>query len=313
MKSLQNNNPLSKPEKIVLTGYRMITILKLLISGAKSTDEINTIFKNDSYIKKSVSNDMICLYINTLRQIGCDISRPSKSNNYKYVLNSHPFEFKISNKNSESITFILESLIRTDNWEFLIDVCELFKETQALSSKDSDTNFLRVISDILKIDKNLIKKLDYYCKKERLLLLEYNSTSSELKKIKIIANKLFLENSKLYLWGYNQDLQEMQYLRIDRIKDIKLISIKDVKVENKNLRTAKYKLINESARNFTPDENQKIIEKKENEIIIEEILTNKFKFIQKALLYADECIISEPSEIKEEIIQTLKELLSTYG
>lgn len=298
--------------KLVRTGYRMLKILSLLIEKPCNYQSINKAFLEDFYLKKNVSDDMICMYINTLREIGCDISRPSKSNSFCYVLNSHPFDFKISKQESKVLETILKSLVKSTDWLLLLEVCEFFAKLKNICSPESDFSFLRIISIFLKLDFDLIKKLNYYCEKEKFIILEYSSPNSGLKEIGLRAQKISLENARLYLWGYNPELRELQYLRLDRVKKIKVISIKETEAINENLTKALYKLLNQDIENFVPDESQKVLKIENGEIFIEEKIENRFAFIQKVLTYGEDCVVLEPLDIKEEIIFALREVLKIY-
>lgn len=312
MNNVIGNNSKKQIPKFVGTGYRMLKILKLLIEKPCNTNEINEAFRADIYLKKAVSDDMICLYINSLRKIGCDIARPSKTNSYRYVLNTHSFSFKIIEQESKTIEAVLRSLVKNNDWRLLLDVCEFFKYIKEFCAKDSDLDFLRVVSDFMKMDFELIKKLNYFCEKEKFVVLEYQSPNSGLKEISLVAKYLSLENSRLYLWGYSFELDELQYLRVDRIKNIKIISLKEVDVEFKEYPIARYKLLNQDAKNFLEDGNQKIIKISGREIFIEEEIKNKFLLTQKILSYGEDCIVLEPLELREEIVSIIKEVLSFY-
>lgn len=290
----------------------MLKILSLLIEKPCNYQSINEAFLEDFYLMKNVSDDMICMYINTLREIGCDISRPSKSNSFCYVLNSHPFEFKISKQESKILETILKSLVKSTDWLLLLEICEFFVDFKNICSQDSDFSFLRIISTFLKMDFELIKKLNYYCEKEKFIILEYYSPNSGLKEIGLRAQKISLENERLYLWGYNPELRESQYLRLDRVKKVNVISIKETEVVNENFVKALYKLLNQDTENFVPDELQKVLKIENREIFIEEKIKNRFGFIQKILTYGEDCVVLEPLDIKEEIIFTIGEVLKIY-
>lgn len=312
MEILRDDSSKKQIPKFVGTGYRMLKILKLLIEKPRSAYEINEAFQRDIYQQKAVSDDMICLYVNSLRKIGCDISRPSKTNSFCYVLNNHPFLFKITKKESKTIETILRSLVRNSDWRLLQDVCEFFKEIKEVCSDDSDLNFLRVISVFMKMDFDLIKKLNYFCEKEKFVVLDYQSPNSGLKEISLIAKHLALENSRLYLWGHSFELEELQYLRVDRIKKIKVISFKEVDIEQKDFPVSRYKLINQDVKNFCPDENQKILEIVGKNLFIEEPIKNRFLLVQKILSYGEDCEVLEPIELREEIISIIKGILKFY-
>ena len=136
-------------------------------------------------------------------------------------------------------------------------------------------------------------------------MLIYNSPNSGEKEICIKAEKLTHENGSFYLWGYNDELKETLYLRLDRIKSIKTVNIKEKNKINKTFEV-KYKLIGNSAFSFVPSESEKILEKNDTYLIVQAKINNKFKFIQNTLSYGSDCIIISPDNIRKEIIFKLK-------
>ena len=76
--------------QISLTGMRALILVGLLIKAPRSLEEIKETFINYNIMEKSHSNDIIRIDLNTLRAMGCEISRASIKTNYKYVLTKHP-------------------------------------------------------------------------------------------------------------------------------------------------------------------------------------------------------------------------------
>lgn len=105
----QSKIELKDIDNISTTGYRIISIFKMLLNKPYSEDEINENLQEDVASCRKLSQDTICIYINTLRQIGCEISRPSKKNDFKYVLKSHPFSLTLAKEEAEGLINIREN------------------------------------------------------------------------------------------------------------------------------------------------------------------------------------------------------------
>ena len=300
-----------KTNNISLTGYKILHILGLLTKSPQSEADLNEYFANNKLIGKKVSDDSISLYINTLRKIGCKISRPSKSNNYKYELTYNPFILTLDEKEKQTLSTAIKHLAKINNWEFIFDVDNVFLELQNLININKD-EILSSISNITNIDRQIILKLNLHCKNKNVITILHRTLSSdEIKKITILADEMFLESGKLYVWGYNFKQQEMQYFRVDKISDIKKVGISNNEPIIKKP-IAVYKLKDELAKTFKIDENQTIISKKSNELIIEEQIINRFKFVQKILSYGTNCTLLSPQNIVDEIKLTLETLEQIY-
>ena len=304
-------------DNISITAFRILSILNALLEEPLSDDAINKKIQENIEGSRDLSKDTICIYINTLRSIGCEISRPSKNNEYKYVLKSHPFKLNLSPDETNNIIEIRKYISTLGNWKLAVEIDDLFNQIFNFISPESKNNFLSVkkttlcrevsIENILH-ELNLIEK---YCDKNKDIILIYNSPNSGEKEICIKAEKLSLENGSFYLWGYNYELNETLYLRLDRIKSIKVINIKGTNKNNKGFE-AKYKIIGNSVFSFVPSESEKILKKSDTELIIKAKVNNKFKFIQNTLSYGADCVILSPENIRKEIILKLKTMTETH-
>lgn len=295
-----------------ITGYRVLLMFSMLLNGPCNDNDINERFKAEPLLCKSLSIDTVYIYMNTLRAIGCEITRPSKTNNFNYILRSHPFGLYLNKEELENIKYIASNVSSLDDWKLIIRLSSLLKTILNYLPKD----YLEIIDfkskhSLLNIDIELVNKLEKYCNNKRVILIEYNSPESGLKDIELISDSLSYENGNMYLWGYNLKIDEIQYLRIDRIKNIKMVNANQLNYKGK-LFTVTYKLKGNSASIFVPENDEKIIAKAENELTIETKIRNKFRFIRRILTYGSECTIISPEKIKNEFIKELESMLSMY-
>ena len=82
--------------QISVTGIRAIIILGLLMIAPKSISEIRKSLVMYNIIDDTQPDDILRIDINSLKYMGCEIARPSKNNDYKYVLGKNPFSFNVS-------------------------------------------------------------------------------------------------------------------------------------------------------------------------------------------------------------------------
>src|SRR5574344_2162067 len=80
-----------------LTGYRTLVLFDLILKKSSTVEDINNYFLQNKYIHGAFSKDMLRIYLNSLRAVGCTITRASKSNNYTYKILEHPFNLDITN------------------------------------------------------------------------------------------------------------------------------------------------------------------------------------------------------------------------
>ena len=69
---------------ISTTAYRALLLLKFLMVKSLTRAEIIKCLENDEFIVQRINSDTIRSMLNSLKDVGCDISRPTKTNGFKY-------------------------------------------------------------------------------------------------------------------------------------------------------------------------------------------------------------------------------------
>ena len=77
--------------QISLTGLRALVLIGLLIAKPRSFNEIRRAFIDLKIIDEKTSNDILRIDLNTIKLMGCDISRSSAKTDFRYILTKHPF------------------------------------------------------------------------------------------------------------------------------------------------------------------------------------------------------------------------------
>lgn len=309
MQEFLTNNTVSS-NLMSLTGYRTLIIFQTLLESPKTIDEINDCLLNNQYIKEKFSSDTLRIYINSLRTIGCEITRASKSNGNKYILCSHPFSYEIPKSQVEAISKLYQNIHDKLDIRDVISIENLFKKLSEQINNKNNINSLNSISILKHIDKNILNDLLLHCKNKNQITFLYNSPKSGKKDIELVADKLSFKSKKLYLWGNNLTHKEYSYFLVDRIlkiKNIKLLKTKDEFSTSK----IKYEIYNHND-DYVLESYEKIVEKNNAKLLIEAEVKNEFSIIQKILYMSDNCKIIEPESFKNKIINKLKLMEKTY-
>lgn len=294
-----------------LTGYRTLVILQALMESPKSNDEINDYLFNNKYVKEKFSSDTLRIYINSLRHIGCQIIPANKSNNKKYELVSHPFEYEIPASQLTAILKLYKSLYNKVYIEDLINLENLFKKLASFTKNQNTKAFMENISLFKNVNMSILKDLLIHCKNKNQIILLYNSPKSGEKEIEIMPDKLSFRSEKLYLWGNNFTHDEYSFFAVDRI--LKICSIK-IKKEAKQFPPIKviYELYNHN-NSYVLENDEKLLERYDNKLLIEVNAKNEFSLMQRILHMTNDCKIVEPIDFKTKILNKLKKMELSYA
>lgn len=293
-----------------LTGYRTLVILSVLMKNPHTNDEINEHLFNNQYIKERFSSDTLRIYINSLRVIGCQITRANKSNNQKYELLSHPFAYDISKSQQKALLKLYKSLYDKIEIKNVIQFESFFKKLSSLVENEATRNFLLNLSVLKNINIDILVDLMRHCSKKNQITFLYNSPRSGAKEIEIIADKLAFKSEKLYLWGDNLTHREYSYFLVEKIMAISTIKLKR---DNENFPSIKvvYELYNHS--DYIPEPDETILSKSVEKLVIEVNSKNEFSLIQRLLNKANDCKIISPKKLKNKLVDKLTKMEENYA
>ena len=296
--------------QISLTGVRSLVLLGLLIMAPRSLEEIRKAFIDLNILEEKHSNDIIRIDINTLKHIGCKISRSSPKTNYKYELLEHPFALKITDEDIKYLKKAYKIFKANSDIYSLIKFDNLIKKiTQNLFDKNIKEQLLGV--SVLKyFNVEQLEELINDCQTEKTIELIYKKPDSKIEsKKEIIAKKIVFENDQIFLHGIDVEKGFGTILNLKRIVSICSKKYKEHYFKPQNTKI-KFKLKNFSLDILT--ENERIVEVINNEYIIEGSYFNKFLATQRVLSLGAKCTVLEPIEFRESIVEKLKKMRKIY-
>lgn len=295
---------------ISFTGFKALIIFSLLLESPKSYEDIRNYFANHDYLKETISIDTIRVYLNSLKRIGCVISKTTRAEGSKYILVSHPFELSIEPEQIKSISKIYKTISKTVEINELIMLERFFRKIAKYIKNPEFAETFEKISILTGLDLDLIEQLQDCCKKRLQIVLLYNSPRSGHKEIEIICEKIAFENNKLYVYGTSLDFNQYGYFLISRVMQIKEIKLDKANLDIQEL-VIKYELISNPQELHLAD-NEKILEVNDNRILIEIRSSNKFMLRQRILSFGNICKVIEPTDFKNELVETLKQMRAEY-
>lgn len=302
-------NEQCNPRQISLTGVRAIVILALLNIKPCSFEEIKDFLVSSNIVNREYSVDTIRIDLNTLKYIGCNISKATKSTNNMYILRSHPFQLDFSEEEIDTLKKIYKTIYKNLSIERLLEYDNLFNKLADSVKDEKISEHLRGISLLKSYDKKLIRDILIDAQKQTQLIIDYSIPNSKDSEYKITVEKLGFRSDKLYVYCYNHSLKKRTFLNFSRIKKILAR-----KIRNEDFKTSdtliEFELANYE--NYELEEFEKIIEIKDNKALISGSYYTEFIAMQRILYFASDCKLIKPTELKEQLISKLNKMRSQY-
>ena len=300
----------SELSQISLTGMRALVMLGLLIKAPRSLDEIREKLLEYNIIEPSHSDDILRIDLNTLKLMGCEISRADARTNYKFVLTSHPFALKISDEEIALLKKAYKKLKENSTITALMEYDGLFRRLAEYVMEQDTKDQLLGISVLRGFNIDFVNELLECCAKHEELVLDYHKPSARDKCRKcVLAQEVVYQNDKIYLYGWDKDMRESVILNIKRIVSI----LSKSKGDNTEVKAfcAKFMLKNIGVEEV--DENETVVESNENGLLVEGRYHNEFVAMQRILSFGANAVVIEPAEFRADVVQKLKEMRKNYN
>ena len=170
---------------------------------------------------------------------------------------------------------------------------------------------LTKIDPLSSINKNLLSELISHCSKKNKIKIKYQDAKKRIIILDIICEHIKCENEKLYLWCYNFQHNKSSYLRIDRIVEILCYYLEKEPIKFNTFECA-YSLRGYAKYVYEPEENEQVLQTKTDKLTVKAIVTNEFRFVQKMLGFANDCIVEEPDWLRSKVLKELKSVRACY-
>ena len=298
-------------KQISMTGSRALILLVYLMDGPKSFEEIRDFFLACGIVTKEYSVDTIRIDLNTLKIMGCEITKATKRTNHKYGLISHPFKLKLTEAEISLLKSLYKKVAKTATPGKLVQFHKFFQ--RIASFMDDNDELKEMVLGISIFKSNDISILEELVANElhvNKITISYFPPSHDAPvNYDVSIESIGLRNGKLYIFCYNHTLNTRSFLKVSRIKGV-VSKMFDRTIGYGFDTVIKFKL--ENYKDYVLEENEIIVEEKDDYAIIEGYYFNEFIGVQRILSFASDCTVLEPDEMKEIIIDKLKEMRSVY-
>lgn len=290
------------------TAFKSLLVFSILLDGPKTYQEIRDIFLSQEYLNETFSIDTLRVYINSLERMGCEIKRDKKTEGSRYRLLKHPFEFEMPDDYVKQLIKVFKYIIKDISVAELIHITKFFTKISTGINNEELKNEISYISPLTKIDNTILDFLVKACANKDNIEILYDSPSSGIKNIEIIAEDLYVKNNKIYLSGESKSYRNKANILVSRIKDMPVIKINQKNSFNDRviIRCEIYD------KNILLLENESFISSDGDVRIIDIKSDNIFRAKQRVLSLGKNCKVISPESFKNDILLTLKSMQEGY-
>lgn len=205
------------------TAYRIFKLLQWLTEGPLSVEELNQRFLGDLAIGRAMSEDSIWLYLNTLKKLGCEITRPLAANGHRYCLRYHPFGNGYSQQDIQTLIDAKRFAEGELAYPDILHLDRFFKKVLLCSSSP---DIMQTIESVFYFSRSrdyeqqldTLEALHAALQRDDLLFLHYQSPVNGLERFYFLPDDLFYKRGVMYLSGARLGMNRLLMLRVDRIE-----------------------------------------------------------------------------------------------
>lgn len=298
---------------VSLTTYRAVYILLLLAHSPLSRQEIIEELKKNYYTDRAISPDTVTLTVNALRKAGCKIERPTINNDYKYVLERHPFSVTFSDENIKFLVDVRDYFLAENDWKTVVDLNELYDKLYAICAKDDSVEgmFNYISRPFAKINPDIMSVLRHNDLTGKEVFFDYQNSASRRTQKNVLVKEVYCRSNRLYLLGWYFEKQCFASFNADKIVKINSIKDNDTQIPQ-NSYTAVYLLTGTSTYSFRPDSNETILEESDEMIKVKVDVTDEFYFFQRLLSFGTDFTLVSPESSRIKLAEKLEKILEKY-
>lgn len=262
--------------------------------------------------------------MNTLKALGCEISRPTRSNGYRYQLSYHPFSHFLTQQDVQTIKDIfLHFDDRIDYWNMIYFQRWLQRVFEKATNKDRLQGLQQLMTELRMIDyqsvQQLVSQLEQYSAQRQLIRITYKSAVSDVKLIDFLPQKIFHHQGVLYLLGFGPDWDRASMLRLDKIEQVEPLDnpalAEELLQKQQHKQTYVLRFLNCSAKDIdTFGEDQQMLRDPvcTEHLLIKFRTDNEFLLTQTLLTLGYRFQILYPQTYKQELLNTVREMRQLY-
>lgn len=302
---------LEPPVNMNVSAYRVLFILLMLVRyRSLNMMELNRHLSENPLIGRAYNSETLTKYINTLREVDCDIPRSTSRNDYSYELRRTPFPLQLE-AGELQVAQKLFALLASQPDEGLFKGYQDFVEQLSWSSESAwlvDQELMAKVP-LPELSHRWAQFRTYraYCQAAFTLEITYDSEGKQTHLL-LEPHEVVEREQRILLVGMDCHSQQQKSLDVESIRAVRQLPSKNRRPSSyTNVTFALYGRLAKSYRLY-PDE--KIVYRSETEIHVKARVLETSGLMGRLLKYGNQCQVLYPECLRDSMRQHISALLN---
>jgi predicted DNA-binding transcriptional regulator YafY len=303
--------PPQEAQNINISAYRVLAILLVLVQyRSLNMIELNRFLYENPLIRRIYNTETLTKYINTLREVGCDIPRASSRTDYCYELRKHPFALKLEPEEVEVADKLLALLSKSPDELLYQDYRDFLEWLEwSVEARHTATPARDKVSPLfpeLQAKRKLLATYRQYCREA--FTLQVHTRDMTPSELLLEPHEVLERGSRLLLLGLDAQSQEPVMLDIEKIERVRQLPSKNKRVMPQTI--VVFALFDRLAKSYRLYPDEKIIYQNARELHIKAKVNNLDDLVKRLLKYGASCEVISPHSLRATMQGRIARLLN---
>jgi predicted DNA-binding transcriptional regulator YafY len=305
--------PCDAPLNINISAYRVLFILLMLVRyRSLNALELNRLLYENPVIARVYNSETLTKYINTLREVGCQIPRSSSRNDYSYELLKTPFPLSLKPEELRVAEKLLKLLAQQPDECLYQDYRDLLEQLSWVVDSDglelSHDGEGNPVFPALQQRREQMNTYRRYCQEAFLLEIRMNQNGVE-KILYLEPQEVTERDNRIFLVGYDQQTHQQISLDVDQIGALRQTPSKNRRLVVRT--SVVFALYGRLAASYRLYPGEKITYRSADELHVKTQVSDMKSLMSRLMKYGDSCQVLSPESVREAMRRHIEQLLET--
>lgn len=302
-----------KAEKQFDTGLRILEILKILLNGNLSKNNLINKLNMNSDIEQVYTFEAFIKYFNTVELMGLKLNREKniyKLENALTYLNLNAKEKELYLKLLSNVKYLYDERLENAVKSLTYRTLKYFNNEISQSTVDGIFENRQTGSGAEK-QRCITETINKFINDKLMVKIDYGRKNGAITSITVEIRKAEQINGKMVLTCYSPEKRRNKKIFLDSV--VSFSQLPDKVSEAKIMNTIVFEVYGRLAYLYKLKPSEKVINFSDSHLIISNSEEDKDSLLRRLLKYGENCKVIKPAEVREEFISLTGEILKNLG